>query len=299
MDDNRDAATRRRATFGLKTGGWLLYLIVALLFVATIGTLAARHVRVLAEQHADAAAAEVEVLRQRLADTLDGVRRQVEAFAAESQTLAVMQGGDALERRALEQQIARLIPGVMRARLTVAGQELPPAGEYPELGFADLELIGRMESEGAPPPLEVHMFQSPYQHFDIVAPVREPAGDRSVAGSLLVSLDVDMLQAVLEHPQPLAVYAELQQALGDGSRLVVARTPGAPPQATVREFELEGTRWRLGCWPLPVDTARELPFLLGVSVVALSLLGLLIYGAVRRLTRTLERDPGSSGSGGG
>lgn len=145
----------------------------------------------------------------------------------------------------------------MRVRLTVAGQELPPTGAFPELGFADIDLIAQTESK-ATPPLEVHLFQSLYQHFDIVVPIREPAGAETLAGSLLVSLDAEMLQVPMQTPRPLAGYAELQQALGDGSRLVVARTPGTqPPQTAAREFELVGSCWRLSYWPLPPAAAGE------------------------------------------
>ncbi|MCC6207735.1 MAG: phosphomannomutase/phosphoglucomutase [Gammaproteobacteria bacterium] len=246
--------------------------------------------RTLAEQQVRTAAAEAASLQQTLTSRLEGLRRQVQVFAEETETLRVVQDDDVLELRAREQAIARLIPGATRVVLTVSGRELPPAGAFPQLGFADLELIAQMEV-GNSPPLEVHLFQSPEQHFDVVVAVRPSAGERPLAGNLLVSFDVDQIQAPLRDLSLAAGYAELQQALGDGSVLVLARTPGQPGrQAAPREISLEGTRWRLSYWPLPARQPAGQSALLIAAAAALALVALAIYGGFALLARVLRRD---------
>ncbi len=286
------AAGPRRYTLSLARCTAGLFAAAALALGVTAYFAVERVSRVLADQQARAAAVELDALQRQLNTRFGDLRRQVEAFAGETETLRVLQDGDALERRAREQEIARLIPGATRVSLTVAGSELPPAGAFPQLGFADLELIARMETERIPPLLEVHLFQSPDQHFDIVVPVRPSGSDSTLAGSLLVSLDVDIIQAPLQAMRLVAGYVELQQALGDGSMLVLARTAGAQPrQAAARDVELDGTRWRLSYWPLSAPGAAGLrAAVAAVAVAALALLGLAFYGGFRLLARALSRD---------
>ena len=286
------AASPRRFTLSLARCAAGLFAAAALALGVTAYIAIERMTHALAEGQAHIAAAELDVLQRQLAARLGDLRRQVQAFAAESATLQVLQDGDVLGRRAREQEIARLIPGATRVSLTAAGHELPPAGAFPQLGFADLELIARMETERVPPPLEVHLFQSPDQHFDIVMPVDPSAGGSVPAGSLLVSLDVEIIQAPLQAMRMVAGYVELQQALGDGSMLVLARTTGGQPrQAAAREIVLDATRWRLSYWPLPASGAAGLRVAVTTAaIVALALLGLAFYGVYRLLARVLTRD---------
>lgn len=109
MADPGSAGRRHGAPFRVSRGGWLLFVVVALLLAASAYAVAARFAR--ADLSARAAETEIAVLQQRLMGRLDEVRRQVRGFAAETETPRVAPDGDVLERRAREQAIARLIPG--------------------------------------------------------------------------------------------------------------------------------------------------------------------------------------------
>jgi len=109
MADPGSAGRRHGAPFRVSRGGWLLFVVVALLLAASAYAVAARFAR--ADLSARAAETEIAVLQQRLMGRLDEVRRQVRGFAAETETPRVAPDGDALERRARDQAIVRLIPG--------------------------------------------------------------------------------------------------------------------------------------------------------------------------------------------
>ena len=166
---------------------------------------------------------------------------------------------DALQQR--EAEIAVLFPEAMRVMLLHADiVHSGRTGDFPELGFADIDLL---DSHGRDvvAPLESHQFGTEYGHIDFVNRV-ESRSNRSLLGFLLVSFKDDFLNEVIKGMAEYSEgYFEIQQPLARGKPLVLAKHGDATLVEPSRLLErpIDDTAWRLHYYPpLPSTLGFEL-----------------------------------------
>jgi phosphomannomutase/phosphoglucomutase len=157
--------------------------------------------------------------------------------------------GDAAALQAKEQSLTYLFPAAINVRLLPPGLDDVDQETSPPLGYAALAQMREAESSQQPPPAEVHLYNTPQQHINIVRRVADPAGSGTV-GHLMLSLSGDTLDELLGDVRSLNGYVELQQDGGKGAPVPVARAGdathrGGEPDAVQ---PVGGSRWRAAFW---------------------------------------------------
>jgi len=187
----------------------------------------------------------------------------------------------ALQER--EQSLGYSFPQAINLQLLPPGIEETNDEVSPPLGYAALAQMRAAETSEEAPLAEVHLFNTPQQHINIVRRVMDPAGT-GVVGHIMLSLPGEILQKVLGGVQHMGGYVELQQTGSKGAPVAVA-SHGDPAYknggpAAVRT--IEGSRWQVAYWP----ANSSLVFLgkLGVWVMVASIL---VAGAMVFLTLVL------------
>ena len=207
--------------------------------------------------HAAARAAAANVSRE--------VSRESQALAKlfdEDQLAALLLGDDVAARAAREQEIAANHDTVLLARLIDAGTQTPDLSSKPPLGYAAIQMLGESEKSGKTPPPEALLFGSDDQHILTVWRINE--GD-TLAGHLVLALDVSLLPELVSRVSVPDGYAELIQSSGGGKPLVLARggDPGARQGPAAVRVKVEGTAWRVVFWPggrlSPPEPLLDLP----------------------------------------
>jgi phosphomannomutase/phosphoglucomutase len=206
----------------------------------------------------------------------------------------VLADGDKDLIRAMETQLAYLFPEAVRVRLLKPGMADVDTSTTPNLSYACLDLLRESELKEAPPLAEVHMFNTPQQHIDLVRRVLGPTG-RHIVGNLMVSFPVQVLQQALDKVKVTDGYAEVRQVTDDGKYLVLAAQGVAgfqdlPPQ---REVAVPGTRWRLAYWAGDAGTAAADGAVwryIAVVALAIVLLGAAMLVLLRTLAAALRTD---------
>ncbi len=213
----------------------------------------------------------------RLAGRLQGYTDVMAAIGkAPALAAALSAGNNAL----LEQETARirgLFPDVVRVRFLSRGEAQVDESTTPALSYACLELA-RIAESGKTPPVEVHLFGSKDQHIDLLRPV---VGDGGVVGTLLVSLDVGVLNGWLKSLLPKeGGYLQLRQG-DDEQALTLAAAGDASLQGGGEAFRVPvaGTAFFVAYAAMPaaaVGIAQQGTFF-AVTAVAL-LLVLVAFG---------------------
>lgn len=204
--------------------------------------------------------------------------------AGDPDLAAAIIAGDADYLRAQEQDL-RVRLGAARVRLASLSGVPPQAGDYPELTFADLELVQAAVS-GALPAAEVHLTGTSQAHLDIVR--RIPGIRGGPAGALVVSYPVSILQDIVRRiPLAEGSYLELLQ---DG---VVLTARGDRQAATLPAFEqrIADTRWtvRLRASPADAPLSSHMGLWAGFGV-AMFVLALIAWLLSRAAGRVLKED---------
>ena len=142
--------------------------------------------------------------------------------------------------------------------------------------------------------MEVHLFNTPQQHINIVRRIMDPAGS-GVVGHIMLSLSNDVLQGILDDLQELHGYIELQQAGSKGLPVLVARhgdrnyRSGEP----VTVMPIAGSRWQIAYWPA-VSTMDYLAdigrWIIAAMALAFVLLVILVIAMFRRVNNALRID---------
>ncbi|MBL4851193.1 MAG: hypothetical protein JKY90_02785, partial [Gammaproteobacteria bacterium] len=203
---------------------------------------------------------------------------------------------DALQQR--EAEIAVLFPEAMRVMLLPANiVRTARPGDFPELGFADIDLLDS-HGRGVNPPLESHQFASDYSHIDFINRI-ESHSNRSLLGFLLVSFKDDFLNEVVkEMAQYGGGYFELQQPLAKGRPLVLAKYGDVALSETGNALErsINGTAWRSHYFPpAPVSLGFELNarYYAMIFIAAALVLLILIVVFARLIANSVRKDLGS------
>jgi phosphomannomutase/phosphoglucomutase len=227
--------------------------------------------------------------------TLIGVYRSSMGLLAKDPAIAdLFMTYDTAGLRVREKSLGYLFPNAVNIQLLPPGIENINDEVSPPLGYAALAQMRAAENSEAAPLAEVHLYNTPQQHINIVQRVMDPAGG-GVVGHIMLSLSGDTLTQLLGGVQDLGGYVELQQVGAKGAPVQVSshgdpEFKGGAPDA-VRD--VDGSRWQVAYW----SAHSSLAYLgkLGTLVMTAFMLaaGLLVFLLVflfRRLSVALQQD---------
>jgi len=235
-----------------------------------------------------------EQVASRVSTLVDVYRSSMALLAKDPKIADLLMAGDSAGLRAREQSLGYLFPNAINIQLLPPGIDEINDEVSPPLGYAALAQMRAAESSDVAPPAEVHLFNTPQQHINIVQRVMDPAGS-GVVGHIMLSLSGDTLTQLLGGVQDLGGYVELQQTGAKGAPFAVS-SHGDPQYkngepGAVRS--IEGSRWQVAYW----SAQSSLVYLgkLGLWVLAAFLLtaGLLTFLVIilfSRLFAALRQD---------
>ncbi|NNJ95232.1 MAG: cache domain-containing protein, partial [Halobacteria archaeon] len=154
--------------------------------------------------------------------------------------------GDSAGLLAREESLRYAFPNAINVQLLPPGIDGVDESRSPPLSYAALAQMRAAEWGAEPPVTEVHLFNTPQQHVNIVRRVVDPASSK-VVGHIMVSLSNDILQRALVGLEGMSGYVELQQAGAKGLPVVIAthgdgQYKGRTPD---RIGKVDGTRWQV------------------------------------------------------
>lgn len=215
-------------------------------------------------------------------------------LAKNPEIAGLLKSGSLAQRSAREESLRYVFPTAINVRLLPPGLNNVDKEASPPLSYAALAQMRAAEESAVPPPIEVHLFNTPQQHVNIVRRVMDPAGS-GVVGHIMLSLSYDVVQDILDGTQKMGGYIELQQDGARGAPVVIA-TQG---DASIRNGEAErivpipSTRWQVAYWP----ATSSLTYLgqIGMWVLVAFLacavtLAALVWLLFRRITNALRID---------
>jgi len=215
-------------------------------------------------------------------------------LAKDPEIADILMVGTVAERSAREESLRYVFPTAINVRLLPPGMNMVNMQASPPLSYAALAQMGAAEAGDKPPPAEVHLFNTPQQHVNIVRKVMDPAGT-GVVGHIMLSLSNDVLQGILDDLKELHGYIELRQAGEKGDPVLVATRgdPAIKSGQPERVVPIEQTRWEIAWWP----KTGSLAYLSGISLwvlgallLATALFAALVILLFRRLFGALRQD---------
>ncbi|MDH5470807.1 MAG: hypothetical protein OEX75_09460, partial [Gammaproteobacteria bacterium] len=188
--------------------------------------------------------------------------------------------GDGTALRAREESLRYAIPDAINVQLLPPGLDRVDENRSPPLSYAALAQLRAAEASVQPPMAEVHLFNTPQQHVNIVRRVEDPAGS-GVVGHVMVSLSNKVLQSALGGLHGTSGYLELQQAGEKGPVVIATHGDGQYKGRDADRVALvTGTRWQVAYWP---EISRfvylgkiSLWVLVAIAVAVLSLVSLIL-----------------------
>ena len=242
---------------------WALVLVLLIGGGTAVGLVAYQNYTAAAEQERQEAV--LAAARSVAANVSREMTRETRALAKlfdEGELAALLLGDDQGARAARERDIAASHDIVLLARLIKTGTGSPDLSAKPPLGYAAIQMMGESEKSGKAPPPEALLFGSDDQH--ILTLWRMDAGD-TLAGHLVLALDVSLLPEILSRVSVPDGYTELTQSSGGGKPLVLASggDPGMRQGLAAVRAKVGGTPWRVTFWPggrlAPPEPLIDLP----------------------------------------
>ena len=238
---------------------------------------------------------EVTMMADNVADRLAGFVDDREAeLAALVQDPALVR---ALQRRApealreQEARIRQLFPEAGGVNLLPPGVDEIDLEANPPISYAALDLLRQAETRDTPPPAEVHLFNKPGQHLNMVRRVLD-SGGRRIVGHVMLGFPVQTLHQALEGAHLGQGYGEVQQQVSGGQPLVIAKQGRqgfrqGPPSV---ELAVAGSRLRVAYWAPPVDLSGSWYSVLMLGGGGALVLILILYLLLRLFSRALQQD---------
>jgi phosphomannomutase/phosphoglucomutase len=212
-------------------------------------------------------------IAQSVSKLINAQSRSIRSLVEGADLASLVTGGDVQAIAAAEAEMAARMPGLLRARIVRAGTSKTDYETSPPLSFAAIDLLRRSErSAGAISP-EVHLFGESAEHIALAS--RIEGADGVILGHVLFALDLDVLRDTMRGMQLRSGYAELQQPVGKGPALVVARHGNRADRqgAPALRIPVPSTLWRVAYWAeaaAPVGAAMPIPlWAVGALLVAL------------------------------
>ncbi len=235
-----------------------------------------------------------EQLAARVVSMVDYYGSSAGLLAKDPEIADLLIAGEAAALRAREESLRYVFPSVVNVQLLLPGLQQVDMEASPPLSYAALAQMRLAENSDQPPPAEVHLFNTPQQHVNIVRRVMDPAGS-GVVGHIVLSLPNELLQGMLDDLQQLNGYIELRQDGAKGAPVVVVRQGDAAVKQgePARIVPIAGSRWQVAYWP----AVNKLAFLAAISVwvlgafaVAAAGMTLLVLVLVRKVVTALRVD---------
>src|SRR3569623_1528046 len=222
---------------------------------------------------------------------------EVERAALEPYVIAALREHDQVGVANAELRLSKRFHNALRVRLLRPGAKGVVVGAFPQLGYADLDMVHMAEASGKSPQVEAHLFGTEAAHIDMVKPVKvDEAGGELLLGHVLVSFSADLLRQAIDNVVQPVGYLEIRQRAGDQGTMVtlVARGDATlAAEAKQHMAPLAGTRWQLLFAP-PVEELSGLTWRNGllwlVFAAGFLFLALILYGMYRMLSRALQSD---------
>ncbi len=273
------------SVLGVSAGGIVLLVAGALIYQLYAGT-AERYL----QQRVHALAGEV---TYRLASLMQDYAAAVQVAASDPQVVAALGGGDGVNIANAELRLRKRFSNALRVQLLRPNAENAELGRFPQLGFADLDMVRGAERTGSGAPVEAHLFGTEEAHIDILRAVRDAEGG-PILGHLLVSYGGDLLRQALEQVALGAGFVRvLQRNEGGNPLLLVERGDRGLMSGEPRVVTLAGTRWQLSYWPTAAEQqmiSKRVWTMVAVFIAAFGLLALIAYAIHRTLSRSIQSD---------
>jgi phosphomannomutase/phosphoglucomutase len=235
-----------------------------------------------------------EQVASRVTTLVDVYRSSMGLLAKDPVIADLLMTSDSSALRNREASLGYLFPNAINIQLLSPGLMEINDAVSPPLGYAALAQMRAAENSDTAPPAEVHLFNSPQQHINIVQRVMDPAGS-GVVGHIMLSLSGETLTQLLGSVQDLGGYVELQQVGAKGAPIRVS-SHGDPvyndgePDA-VRK--VEGSRWQVAYWSAQssvVYLGKTSLWVTAVFLVAAGLLVFLVLVLFKRVSAALQLD---------
>ena len=218
-------------------------------------------------------------------------------IAKDPEISALLTSGEPAPLRAREESLRYVFPTAINVQLLPPGIDQVDMESSPPLGYAAIAQMRLAEAGTQESPMEVHLFNTPQQHINIVRRIMDPAGS-GVVGHIMLSLSNDVLQGILDDLQDLHGYIELQQAGSKGLPILVAthgdRNYRSGEPVTV--VAIAGSRWQIAYWPT-IGTMAYLGgigrWVLAALGVAFGLMTVLVIMQFRKVSNALRIDEAS------
>ncbi|HSH30826.1 MAG TPA: phosphomannomutase/phosphoglucomutase [Thiohalobacter sp.] len=227
----------------------------------------------------------------RLAAFVNGRGAEMDALTQDPALRHALQSGDAAALREQEARIRQLFPAASGVNLLPPGVEAVELEANPPISYAALDLLRQAETRDTPPPAEVHLFNKPGQHLNLVRRVLDDDG-RRIVGHLMLGFPVQTLHQALEGAHLGQGYGEVQQRVNGGQPLVIAEQgreafrQGAPAV----ELPVAGSRLKVAYWAPPVDPGAGWNSVLTLGGAGALILILVFYLLLRLYARALQQD---------
>lgn len=190
-------------------------------------------------------AAAGERIAAHIAGRLDELTGMVEIIGRDPEIIRLALNDD-VGGEQLAQRLAALssfFPNVLRIRIVRPDETEPDTTTTPALSYACLDLVRQAES-GGKPKVEVHKFSTPDQHIDLIGLVRSKSG---IIGSLLVTLDVKVVNNWIKPLLPAGALIELRQKSGD-LLLNSQGNQSLKGSALMHTASIAGSAWEISYW---------------------------------------------------
>jgi phosphomannomutase/phosphoglucomutase len=282
---NREGEATLVSYWSMAVGGAAIVLVVA---VALTVTAWIQRDEAHGRRQLEACAARV--VRE-LGDQAAALRQRLRAWAADPQLQQALRSGHADGLHAREEELARQIPGALRARLLEPGYRGAGESGSQALSYAGLDLIRQAERQRGVTPLEVHRLGEPEVHLALAGPVLDEQGD-GVLGVVHVALPLSMLPATRSGADDLGRILFQQQA-GADAVTVDPESGGVTPEGEPDlAIEVPGTRLRVAAWATGDAwfASGILWYALGAYVALLAALAAVLSIPLRRLKQALALD---------
>ncbi len=240
-DDEGAVGTAQASLFSLVLKAWGLAALV-LLGLAGVGYVML--LDVVHEEQRRSDDAYVKQVSQHLDAWLSSYVRSVDVVAQDRALGELLLSGSAANAMARQRELAQAL-GAPRVLLIVDGMESRRLGQYPQLSYAELDMVLEAKS-GRLPPIEMHQPASSGGHFDVIRAVK---ADDKIVGYILVSFDNGALLTELRSLAKRGAKLELRQRLNKREdKLLVSLGERRSASVEALLYPVSGTRWSLTYW---------------------------------------------------
>ena len=303
--DPRTAAAADNG-FGIAAYWWWAYVGAAAILLAALLSLALLFADSEARMVKRNLSASSAVLAHELGSRTAAVASQLQRWRDDDRLRAALLDGRSKLLRAKQEELALLVPDAIGVMLLTATDTLPGGGAGERLSFAGVEMVRKVRQTGQLSQLEAHRVNTDDEHLAISGPVMDAAGGR-VLGVVHLMLPLSFLPRAGDMQSRFAQFHYRQRAgertvvidskenfarPANGSQGDVSLTDSSRSGARSTRTPVDGTSLVLFARTEPrgLLSAERLPWVAGLYVTAVVLLGFAVWLPFRRQRRGIEAD---------